>query len=55
MPLMTKSELSHVSEHLAEQVMEDYPENVKEEIVMLEHKAEEELKLISENTHLKPW
>ena len=35
--------------------MEEDPEKVKEEIVMLEHKAEEELKPVSEKTHLKPW
>ena len=35
--------------------MEEDPEKVKEEIVMLEHKAEEELKPISEKTHLKRW
>jgi len=39
-------------------VMEDIyevPENVKEEIMMLEHAAEEELRPISERTHVKPW
>ena len=35
--------------------MEEDPEKVKEEIVMLEHMAEEELKPISEKSHLKPW
>ena len=34
--------------------MED-PEELKERVVKLEHKAEEELKPIAEKTHLKPW
>ena len=50
---MKQSKLSHVSEHLSR--MEEDPEKVKEEIVMLEHMAEEELKPISEKSHLKPW
>ena len=33
----------------------EVPENVKEEIMMLEHAAEEELRPISERTHVKPW
>ena len=34
--------------------MED-PEELKEEMVELEHRAEDELKPIAEKTHLKPW
>ena len=34
--------------------MED-PEELKERVVMLERRAEEELKPIAEKTHLKPW
>merc|ERR1711971_1224385 len=42
----------------AEGVMEDIkeaPEELKEELVELEHKAEEKLKPIAEMTHMKPW
>ena len=34
--------------------MED-SERLKEELVELEHKAEDELKPIAERTHVKPW
>ena len=42
----------------AEGVMEDIkeaPEHMKEEIVELEHEAEEKLKPLAEMTHMKPW
>lgn len=42
----------------AEEVMEDIkeaPEEIKEEFIELEHKAEEKLKPIAEMTHMKPW
>ena len=51
--LMNRSQLSVLIEHF-KQVMDD-SEELKEELLELEHKAEDELKPIAEMTHLKPW